>query len=518
MQNNIKNDCCRCERSEAISVMLGIYGDSSLPLRNDRGDFRVLKLVLLFFWMISCSDQTLREELEHHQRGESFLGNSKPILSNSEKAQVTSKSSESKEKVDSTLMREYYSKPAHSQNYFSPESGSLTLYEKEIESSLDLEKLLILVRYLNREIKSMEQSYHAVQERYPQALDLMNVLNQYESFTTEIGVSTSINESYPFPGTLHFKGQIIHIEAEIAFLEWQQMIRDTIYHTKEIYAKLYYLQSAIEITQKSIDLLRVLENTIREKYRTGETAQVVLLKIQLELLELQNEQITFQQEQKTQHVILNAHMDFPLNKPLGPISSLEIPTLIKEAPQMIELSLKYQQELLLMRREKEKMETMIQMVERETFPVVTSEESKVMTRMSRNDSKREEKPDLSFGASNSFIREMKIGVQALEKKIQEYENHARIAIQEGWFELDTQQRSERLYREELIPQATQSLLITQTSYFNNKSDFLDVIEALRLLLKFQLKAVEAKSEMYKALSTLEKTMGILWSDSLALSK
>lgn len=474
-------------------------------MQNERN----IILFLLFFCLISCSDHALREDMEQHQREDSFLGKQKQITSDSRPDLASTKAIEAKEKMTSEHWRDYISKPPQSRQYFSPEANALGLYEKEIEKTLDLEKLLTLVRYRNREIESMEQRYHAVQERYPQALDLMNVLNQYESFTTEIGVTRSINESYPSPGLLHFKGKIIHLESEIAFLEWQQMIRDTLNHTKEIYAKLYYLQNAIEITQKSIDLLRILENALREKYRTGEGTQVALLKIQLEILELQNEQITFQQEQKTQQGILNAHMDFPLDKPMGVISTLEVPILKQTLPEMIALSLKEQHEILLLRKEKEKREKIIEMTEREVFPVVTSEGSKPLTRSPRNSEKESMPPEFSFGASVSYLREMKIEIQALEKKIQEYENHARIAIQEGWLEFNTKERSEQLYREELIPQATHSFTITQTSYLNNKSDFLEVIEARRLLLKFQLKAVESKSEMYKSLSTLEKTMGIL---------
>lgn len=465
------------------------------------------------FTLISCSSVELEKEFLQHQKEQTFFGQQNTTVK-----LVTVPSQPSYPAIEKHF-REYLLHPLSQRSYYSRKKEHLTQYELEVEEEVDLEKVLALVRYRNPKILSQEQMYLATLERYSQATDLSNTLAQYESFTREIGQFEPLTEAHPLPGILTLKAEVIHQEREMAFTLWQQTIRDQLAQTKESYANLYYLDRAIDVMQQIIQLLRLSENTVREKYRAGETAQVELLKVQIEIFELQNELITLTQERHTKKIELNLLMDFSPEKKIGKTTTLNLPELSQSLSTFISISLKYQQEIQTLLFQKKKMETMIAMAERMTFPAMSSDQSRFETRPPRQKEKQDlssgmNEPDTFYGTSNAFIRETKTELLGINEQIREAENQAKRALAEIFFTLDTQKRLQQLYSKELIPQATQSLEVTQTSYLNGKSDFFKVIDALRLLLKFRLQEVRALVDGYKAFSQLEKTLGILFEDVL----
>jgi outer membrane protein TolC len=63
-------------------------------------------------------------------------------------------------------------------------------------------------------------------------------------------------------------------------------------------------------------------------------------------------------------------------------------------------------------------------------------------------------------------------------------------------------RSEALLRERLLPAARRSLEAARAGYVNGRSRFLDVIEAQRSLLEFELASIAAGTERELALASL----------------
>jgi outer membrane protein TolC len=67
-------------------------------------------------------------------------------------------------------------------------------------------------------------------------------------------------------------------------------------------------------------------------------------------------------------------------------------------------------------------------------------------------------------------------------------------------------RNDALLRDKLVPKARQSLDAARAGYGNGRSGFLDVIDAQRSLLEFELMGIEARTQRELALASLSLTI------------
>ncbi len=63
-------------------------------------------------------------------------------------------------------------------------------------------------------------------------------------------------------------------------------------------------------------------------------------------------------------------------------------------------------------------------------------------------------------------------------------------------------RNDSLLRDKLVPKAKQSLDAARAGYVNGRAGFLDVIDAQRTLLEFELTGIEARTQRELALASL----------------
>jgi outer membrane protein TolC len=68
-------------------------------------------------------------------------------------------------------------------------------------------------------------------------------------------------------------------------------------------------------------------------------------------------------------------------------------------------------------------------------------------------------------------------------------------------------RQSGLYKDALLPKATQVLNATQSAYEGGKADFLSLIDAQRVLLNFQLAYYRHNADFHQRLSELQSLLG-----------
>jgi outer membrane protein TolC len=65
-----------------------------------------------------------------------------------------------------------------------------------------------------------------------------------------------------------------------------------------------------------------------------------------------------------------------------------------------------------------------------------------------------------------------------------------------------------LFQDSLIPKGQEALRSLDTAYQSGKGGFLDLIDAQRALLEFQLQAAQAQTDRAKALAAIEHLSGV----------
>jgi outer membrane protein TolC len=80
-------------------------------------------------------------------------------------------------------------------------------------------------------------------------------------------------------------------------------------------------------------------------------------------------------------------------------------------------------------------------------------------------------------------------------------------VQEKTLELDSADRRARLYRDVIVPQARQSLHSAEAAYSTGSQDFLDLLDAQRVLLQARLTYHRLIADQHVALADLEYGIG-----------
>lgn len=114
-----------------------------------------------------------------------------------------------------------------------------------------------------------------------------------------------------------------------------------------------------------------------------------------------------------------------------------------------------------------------------------------------------------FGHRNSYIHEMDVKIEAMEHHIEELESSLRFVVKKHHFGMETANRSIRLYRQTLLPQARQALDAANTAYQAAQIDFLSFLDAQRTLLNLRIVEQRALHDYRQHLAQLEQAVGMI---------
>ena len=112
-----------------------------------------------------------------------------------------------------------------------------------------------------------------------------------------------------------------------------------------------------------------------------------------------------------------------------------------------------------------------------------------------------------FGKYSAGVREAKASHLAAMKTRHDRENSLLVELQLALYNFRDAGRKIRLYRDSLLPKARQSLQVSQQAFEAGRASFLDLIDAERTLLEFQLLYERALADHAQRLAELEMLVG-----------
>ena len=89
---------------------------------------------------------------------------------------------------------------------------------------------------------------------------------------------------------------------------------------------------------------------------------------------------------------------------------------------------------------------------------------------------------LWFGKQRAGVEAAQQAALSAEFNAEGKENALMTELERIWFQLTDAQRKRRLYGEVLIPKAQESLSVSEAAYVSGEADFMNLIDAQRLLL------------------------------------
>ena len=388
----------------------------------------------------------------------------------------------------------------------------------------DLQELLKEATEKNPEIIAAKKKWQSAQDIIGArgALpDPQLSFNQYvESVETRVGPikrAYGLKQKLPFYGKRGLKTEIATKEAEALKASYETVRQEVVRHVKIAYYDLFYLSKIIDITDSEKEILKRFEQIATIKYETGKGSQQNILKVQVEISRVEDRRLTLLNRKKTAATRLNALLDrssdHSLKKPVQP----EFRDFFYIKQQLIRIARDHSPELKIGDARIEKSDRALALAKKDYYPDLTVganyieiDEGPLMVNDNGQDAFN---VVLSINVPlwrkklSSQVRSAAKMVTAQKNVYKSILNQTLFEIEDNFFKIETARETTDLYRNVLIPLSEQSLKSAEVGYITGAVNFLDLLDADRVLLKIQFGYWKAYTDYLKRIADMERAVG-----------
>ncbi len=352
------------------------------------------------------------------------------------------------------------------------------------------------------------------------SLNVANLPLHSFSFTQEAmtQLQVGISQALPYPGKLALRSQAAVQEAAAARAEVEEKRQHLIRDVKTIWWNLFYLDRALEIIILNQALLQEVVSVAETRYQVGRGPQQDILLAQLELAKLRENAIRIKNVRENEESRLNVLIDHP---PAGPIA---LPAAVDENLPAIQST------------------QLLQLHAETSRQVLTAQQGRMHAARSRVElAKKDYSPDFRIGAiyglrsgNNpdgssradfaSIMFSMNLPIYAsskqdravdqrnaewMQQKYKLDDQHNQVAAEVVQARTDYQRGGEqvRLFRQEILPQARQTVEAMLAGYQVGNIDFLSMIRSQTILFDHETQYWKALSTTNQALARLVAAVG-----------
>lgn len=395
---------------------------------------------------------------------------------------------------------------------------------REVSEDSNLSDYLTIAALNNPGLEASFYQWKSALERIPQVKALPDPRFNYGYFIREVETRVGpqnqklgISQAFPWFGKLRLRGEKAGNAARAAQHQYEAAKLKLFYDVKDAYYELFYLSQAIAIAEENIDLLKRLEKVAQAKFRSGSDVTGVL-KAQVELGKLEDR---LQSLNDLRGPVL-ARFNAALNRPISALMPWPRRFDVKDmslADNELSATLEaYNPELKVLAERISEEETGVQLAKTDFWPDFTLGIDYIDTGASTMSGVSDGGKDplvvmgsmslpLWWGKYRAGLREAETRLAAARKTLAEKENLLSAELQLTLYKFRDAQRKASLFRDTLTPLAKNSLDVAEQSYKAGKVDFLELIDAQRLLLEFQLSYQRAVADREQQLAHVETLIG-----------
>ena len=358
----------------------------------------------------------------------------------------------------------------------------------------------------------------AVQQALPDPV--LSYSYYFESVETRVGPqeqSFSLSQRFPAFGK---RSAMEAIARDMARAAKQQYQREKLVLNQAIakaYGELYYLERNIAITEDRIRLVQDLEEVARTRYKAG-SPMAPIMQAQVELGRLEDRLNSLRDMREPQRAELNTLLNRPAEAAL-PISaalpyrpvpddpSPFVANLGSTSPELMELEAHVEQggnQLKLAQRSRLPDFTLgVTYIDTGSAPLPVADSGKdpVVGTIGIN-------LPIWIGKNRAQIEAAAYQQTAAQLLLDNRRQTLEADIRNSLFRLRDADRKINLYRDSLIPKAAQSLEVNRQGYEAGSMEFINLIDAERMLLEFELAYERALTDHLIARAELGRLTGI----------
>jgi outer membrane protein TolC len=347
----------------------------------------------------------------------------------------------------------------------------------------------------NPSLQAAFQRWKAAGERGPQARALDDPELTYEYFIdpTDTRQQVSLTQRIPAFGKRGLMEKAAAAEAQAAWHEFENARLTVFDKVSRAFFEYQFLGRATRVTEEHYQFLGDLERTVRTRYETGAASFSDLVKAQVEKEKAGNEVATMKDERRAMSDKLAAILN------VTPTNSLPWPASAPPAAALVDDQVLFgmiealNPELKAARSMVAKAE-IEQALARRSFAPDLMLGANVMEMSGAGDSGDRYRTSvmagltlpLWWGRKTARVREAAAQAAAAELDAAGMRNSLRADLRMAIFKLRDGERRIQLFRDSLVPKATQAAEVARQEFATGKADFMSLVDAQRTVLDLKL--------------------------------
>jgi outer membrane protein TolC len=399
------------------------------------------------------------------------------------------------------------------------------------QQSTDTNDLQVLPDYLrfaslnNAELKAKFEQWKAALEQVPQAKALDDPKFTYSYFIEEVETRVGpqrnklgIMQVFPWFGKIEARTDVAAAKAKAARQKYEANKLKLFWQVKDAFYEFTYLATAIDTAKDNLELLQHFEEVALTKYRAATATHPDMIRAQVELAKL--EDVLKSLEQLREPIV--ARLNSVLNRPAGaklawprkePTREVQlnrqyiIESLIRNNPQLAELNW-----------EVEAAKATVELAQKNFYPDIGVGVDWIQTGGASSGGVRHSGKDpvvLMFSMNiplwqNSYKaaeRQAKSNVIKTQQQKIDTENKTIAQAIQVLYDVEDSQRKIHLYGDVLVSKAQELVEASESAYRAGTIDFLSLIDAQRMLLRYTLDHERAITNNQQKIAELEMLIG-----------
>jgi len=315
----------------------------------------------------------------------------------------------------------------------------------------------------------------------------------------------------PWVKRLRVSADAASADSEAKYRVFEQAVLQTAYDLKRAYYQLFFLEERLRILEETRQLLAEIEAAARSLSQSGKATLQDAIRAEIEQERLGTEIQNLQDSRAFLLAQYHASLGLMDHDPEAPLPR-EFETTPIDLPfdKLREIALHSNPRLKQMQAELEMAETSIQLARLARVPDFSlgieadAKASPLMWRPSAGMTLPIWRDKIAAELAAAQARK-----SAAQARLSAEEIQVAVDFAEASFQFREASRSAQLLSGSLLPKAREALEISRASYSAARSGFLDLLEAERQLLEFQLSEIETKTRRELAAARLQLVLAAL---------
>lgn len=395
----------------------------------------------------------------------------------------------------------------------------------DLDGDAAVEDFLAYAAIHNPGLKAAFERWAAAMKRIAQARALPDPRLSYGYFIqnveTRVGPQQhrfGVSQMFPWFGELNLRGDVAAREADVLRARYEEARNRLFYTVEKDFFEWVYLHRAISVTEENLKLLSAMERAAQAGLAVALTPYSGLSRIQVEMGKLEERLKSLRDLRGPLAARLNASLNRPSEAPLPEPANVAWRSPAFEDAEVLEALRRYNPELKALDHAVEKESAAVELARTDFYPEFTLGLEWVQTGEALNRAMPESGKDpiiasvsvnlpIWFGKYRAGVEEAALRREAARQARRDRENTLAADLKMALYAYRDAERKIDLYKNGLVLKARQTFEVSLKDLEVGLASFLEVMDAQRSLLEFQLAYERALVDRAQRLAEIEMLVG-----------